>query len=57
MKKAIVHVNWNKSQLKNDINPVLRKYENYLRYRGYRESSIFRYTEVFDKMGMGILRQ
>ncbi|MGB5100051.1 MAG: phage integrase N-terminal SAM-like domain-containing protein [Methanothrix sp.] len=45
MKKSMVHVNWNKSQLKNDINPVLRKYENYLRSRGYRESSIIRYTD------------
>ena len=45
MKKAMVHVNWNKSQLKNDINPVLRKYENYLRSRGYRESSIIRYRD------------
>ena len=40
MKKAMVRVNWNKSQLKNDINPVLEKYENYLRYSGFRESSI-----------------
>ena len=43
MKKAMIHVNWNKSQLKNDINPVLGKYENYLRSRGFRESSIIRY--------------
>ena len=45
MKKAMVHVNWNKSQLKNDINPVLRKYENFLRSKGYRESSIIRYED------------
>ncbi len=45
MKKSMVHVNWNKSQLKNDINPILRKYENYLRSRGYRESSIIRYSD------------
>lgn len=45
MKKAMLHVNWNKSQLKNDINPVLKKYENYLRSKGYRESSIIRYKE------------
>jgi hypothetical protein len=43
MKKSMIHVNWNKSRLKNDINPVLGKYENYLRSRGFRESSIIRY--------------
>jgi integrase/recombinase XerD len=46
MKKAMIHVNWNKSQLKNDIDPVLRKYENYLRYKGFRESSIIRYRDL-----------
>jgi integrase/recombinase XerD len=45
MKKAMVHVNWNKSQLKYDINPVLRKYENYLRSKGYRDSSVIRYGD------------
>lgn len=45
MKKAMVHVNWNKFQLKNDINPVLEKYENYLRAKGFRETSIFRYRD------------
>jgi integrase/recombinase XerD len=45
MKKAMIRVNWNKSQLKNNINPVLEKYENYLRSRGYRDSSIIRYRD------------
>jgi integrase/recombinase XerD len=45
MKKTMIHVNWNKSQLKYDINPVLRKYENYLRSKGYRDSSIIRYGD------------
>jgi integrase/recombinase XerD len=49
MKKAMVRVNWNKSQLKNDINPVLEKYENYLRCRGFRESSILRYRDLIKK--------
>jgi hypothetical protein len=46
MKKSMVQVDWRKSQLKNDVNPVLRKYENYLRSRGYRETSVFRYTNL-----------
>ena len=49
MKKALVRVNWNKSQLKNGINPVLEKYENYLRCRGFRESSILRYKDSIKK--------
>jgi len=28
MKKAMIRVDWNKSQIENDINPVLRKNEN-----------------------------
>jgi len=46
MKKSMVHVDWRKSQLKNDINPVLKKYENYLRSKGFRETSIFRYRDL-----------
>jgi hypothetical protein len=46
MKKAMIHVNWNKYQQKSEINPVLGKYENYLRSKGYRESSIIRYSEL-----------
>ena len=49
MKKAMIHVNWNKSQLKYDLNPVLEKYENYLRCRGFRESSIIRYKDSIKK--------
>jgi len=49
MKKAMVHVNWKKSQLKTDINPVLEKYENYLRSSGFRESSIIRYEDSIKK--------
>jgi site-specific recombinase XerD len=45
MKKAMLRINWDKSQLKNDINPVLKKYENYLRAKGFKESSIIRYRD------------
>ncbi len=49
MKKTMIHVNWKKNQLKNDINPVLEKYENHLRSQGYRESSITRYKELIKR--------
>lgn len=45
MKNAMLRINWDKSQLKNDINPVLGKYENYLRAKGFRETSILRYKD------------
>lgn len=38
MKKTMILVNWNKSQLKDDINPVPGKYEKYPGSRGFRES-------------------
>jgi len=40
MKKTMILVNWNKSQLKDDINPVPGKYEKYPRSRGFRESGL-----------------
>jgi site-specific recombinase XerD len=46
MARARVHTNWSKSQLKVDLNPILKKYEDYLRYNGYRESSVLRYSHL-----------
>ena len=50
MKKAMVRVNWNKSQLKNDINPVLEKYENYLisKMQRIREFSVLQYKNAME---------
>lgn len=44
MTKTRVRVNWNKTQLKYSIDPVLKSYETYLRQQGYRETSIIRYS-------------
>lgn len=49
MKKNMIHVNWNKSRIKTDINPILEKYENYLRSSGFRESSIIRYRVLIKR--------
>ena len=42
----MLRVNWRRDQFKLDINPILDKYENYLRSRGYRPSSISRYVNI-----------
>jgi len=49
MPRELLHVNWNKAQLKLDINPILNKYENYLRFKGYRDTSIIRYVNIVKK--------
>jgi integrase/recombinase XerD len=43
MKKERLSLNWDKSQISNDINPILQRYERYLRNNGYRPSTIAGY--------------
>lgn len=43
MKKQRLNISWDCSRISQDINPVLRKYERYLRDQGYRPSTIANY--------------
>jgi hypothetical protein len=45
MPRESIRVNWDRSQLRLDINPILNKYENYLLAKGYGPSSITRYLD------------
>jgi len=40
MARRTIEIDWSRSQVKFELNPILKKYERFLRDRGYRESSI-----------------
>jgi hypothetical protein len=44
--RARIEVIWNRDQLEFNISPILSKFENYLRSKGYRDTSIFRYLAL-----------
>jgi hypothetical protein len=48
MERTINKAIWDLGRVEFNINPVIQKYENYLRAEGFRETSITRYVNIIE---------